>query len=60
MNFIDGCLLDTLSGLSIIDDLAYYVGFSESKKIESPSFNQSIENCQVAWSIFTVDEAGTE
>ena len=49
-----------LSEPSIIDDLAYYVGFSESKKIESPSFNQSIENCQVAWSIFAVDEAGTE
>ena len=60
MTLLDGCLLDELSDPSVIDDFDYYIASTGLKTVSTPTFTQLLGNCDVDWSLVTVDQGQEE
>ena len=56
MSLLDGCLVDTLSNPSSIDSFDYYIDVTGLRVIPTPSYTQEVENCDVSWSLVTVED----
>ena len=52
----DGCLLDILSEPSTINSFVYYMKDTGLYEISTPTYIQRVENCEVEWSLVTVNE----
>ena len=53
--FKDGCLLDTLTQTSVVDNLAYYIAITGPQVITAPSYSQKVLNCEIIWSLVATD-----
>ena len=56
MSLLDGCLVDTLSNPSSIDSFDYYIDVTGLRVIPTPSYTQEVANCEVSWSLITVED----
>ena len=60
MSLLDGCLVDTLSNPSSIDSFDYYIDVTGLKVIPTPVYTQEVANCDVSWSLITVEDGYEE
>ena len=52
---LDGCLNDELSSPSIIDDFVYYIAYTGSHFVTTPTYTQTLQNCPISWKLVAIE-----
>ena len=60
MTTYDGCLLDALTGTSTIENFVYYIDDTGLRPVPTPTYSQSVANCNVEWSLVALDGTNQE
>ena len=57
MSFLDGCLNDELSLPSIIEDFDYYIAYTGSHVVPTPTYAQALRFCPISWTLVALDDS---